>query len=240
MILITRAPNEMTCSSKLNIPAQPLDILYTDSPLQMTHVSRLFHWPWSMQLCLETGRGARCRIGHDLLGTGIPGNVSKAEGSCAWRRDYTVTGDDREAAVDGGDASKDERVCSGASIGIGAELRNSRFETRWPKSLSVQAIFYMRSIARHTVMMMNIQSLLVADMPGLPNSAALPDGDCPNGKSAETEDSVYKYLRQGQRFRRCERREGMRRITGKAPIGYGVCVWGHGLRKAGIQVGEIC
>ena len=132
-----------------------------------------------------------------MLGTGIPGNVSKTKGSCWRRRDYTVTGDDGEAAVDGGDAFNEDRVCSGASIGIGAKLRNSRFETRWPKSLSVQAIFYVRSIARHTVMMMSIQGLLMADMPDFPSLAALPDGDCPNGKSAETEDNVYKYLRQG-------------------------------------------
>ena len=125
----------------------------------------------------------------------VPGNVSKTEGSCGRRRGSTATGDNWEAAVNGGDASNDDGACSGASIGTGAKLRNSRSDTRWSKAVSVRAIYCIRDVAMHT-MTLSIRSLLIADMPDLPSPAALPDGDCPNSKSAETEDNVYKYLRQ--------------------------------------------
>ena len=44
-------------------------------------------------------------------------------------------------------------------------------------------------------MILSIRSLLMADMPELPSPASLPDGDNPDGESAEAENNVYEFLR---------------------------------------------
>ena len=117
------------------------------------------------------------------------------DGSCEACGSSVPSEDDKEAVVRGGDDSNDDGARSGAATGIGAKLRSSTFDSRSPELCERPSHLLHTRCVPHT-MIMSIRSLLMADMSELPSPAALPDGDNPNGESAEAKDNVCEYFRQ--------------------------------------------